>query len=98
MGHSILDVVAFIHSHPDIGLSRELRSMGLIGRNNNRLTIDPRSDMSNKSFYDAYNNALYYTYFPMSGNVWEVRKNATPAYIRNVNSYQRFFWGTLNLY
>jgi hypothetical protein len=40
-------------------------------------------------FYD-------YTYFPNSGNVWEVRSNQIPAFIRNVDNYKRFFWGTLN--
>jgi len=99
MGRLSTDVVAFIHSHMGVSTDRysELYSMGWLHKSRQ---IDPyhNSDARLKSTNSIYQDLYYYTYFPNSGNVWEVRNRQIPAFIRNVNSYQRFFWGTLNLY
>jgi hypothetical protein len=98
MGHSTGNVIAFIHSHMGVPTDSysELYSMGWLS---NSRQIDPyhNSDARLKSTYSTYQELYYYTYFPNSGNVWEVRNRQMPAFIRNVNSYQGFFWGTLNL-
>jgi len=97
MGHSTSSVQAFIHSHPGISRSGELGSMGFRGWvGKNQFAYDQRSDVGYKTNESAYQHALYYTYFPESGNVWNVRSNNIPAFIRNVNTYKGFFWGTLN--
>ena len=99
MGRLSTDVVAFIHSHMGVSTDRysELYSMGWLDKSRQ---IDPyhNSDARLKSTNSIYQDLYYYTYFPNSGNVWEIRNRQIPAFIRNVDSYQRFFWGTLNLY
>ncbi len=96
MGRSTYDVMAFIHSHPGVNSSWELGSMGFYGFSNNTINTRQRTDLYYKSTELAYQTALYYTYFPESGNVWNVRANNIPAFIRNVKNYKGFFWGTLN--
>jgi RHS repeat-associated protein len=97
MGHHTSSVQAFIHSHQGISRSGELGSMGFRGWvGKNQFAYDRSSDVGYKTNELAYQNALYYTYFPESGNVWNVRSNNIPAFIRNVNTYKGFFWGTLN--
>lgn len=44
--------------------------------------------MGYKTNEPAYQNTLYYTYFPKSGNVWNVRNANKPAYIRKVSGYK----------
>ena len=87
--------VAFIHSHWGVSRNRELSSMGFHTKDG-RPFYNRDTDVDYKTNEIAYKNVLYYTYFPESGNVWSVRNNKIPAFIRNVNNYKGFFWGTLN--
>jgi RHS repeat-associated protein len=92
MGYSTRDVIAFMHSHPNINSRNELSSMGWLG--NNRYI--PYSDVGLRTNNDYYKTTLYYTYFPESGNLWNVGSNQQPAFIRNVTDYTRFFFGIFN--
>jgi len=107
MGHSQRSVIAFIHSHPNINTSAkdELKSMGIysVTRTATGYSFSwergiGKSDVSNKTNIAAYQNSLYYTYFPKSGNLWNVRNvnNGIPAFIRNVSSPTGFSFGTIN--
>jgi RHS repeat-associated protein len=95
MGHSGSSVIAFIHSHPNTAYENEKSSMGTktsMGYGN-RYTIT--GDMSVKHSY--YPNSFYYMYSPNSGNLWEVRNQGQePRFIKTVNSYKGFFFGTMN--
>ena len=93
MGHPLESVIAFIHSHPGTSRDGELRSMGFDKFEGNQIHYITESDVGYKTNETAYQNVLYYTYFPESGNVWSVRSANIPAFIRNVNSYKGFFWG-----
>jgi RHS repeat-associated protein len=95
LGHSSSSVVAFIHSHPNVTLSNEISSMGskdYMGYGN-RYTISGDRSIKHKN----YSNSFYYMYSPKSGNLWEVRGNGQePRFIRNVQNYKGFFFGTMN--
>jgi hypothetical protein len=88
--------VAFIHSHWGVPRNWELGSMGWNATLNRINRSNGNNDAILKTDYSIYQALYYYTYFPNSGNVWEVRNNQIPAFIRNVDNYKRFFWGTLN--
>ena len=91
MGHTTKSVIAFVHSHPNANLDRETWSMGW--RDPNRFVLE--SDVGYKTNNEHYRNASYNTYFPKSGNLWNVKVGQKPAFIRNVNTHKGFF-GTFN--
>ena len=91
MGHSTRDVVAFVHSHPGVNSSWELGSMGWVGNGYRRNT-----DVGLKTQNDYYKTTLYYTYIPQTGNLWNVRSNQQPAFIKQISGYQDFWFGIFN--
>jgi len=64
--------------------------------NNNKITYFEGSDIDLKTNRSYYSSAIYYVYFPETGNLWSVRSRSTPAFIRKINNYKDFFFGTMN--
>jgi RHS repeat-associated protein len=105
--------IAFIHSHPGKypNMIGEYSSMGwrLLSDVEADFHGVPRGkavDLMGDS-YNVHNNinsyqsnANYLTYFPHSGNVYQVRGSLHPALIRNIKNHshnpKKLFWGTLN--
>ena len=95
------NVIAFVHSHPDIQYSgyknnfdAEKASMGYYWR------PYTDSDWGQVRYEVQKNNYRYknyrYVYVPKSGRLWRVGYH-DPIYIRNINrNYKRFFFRTLN--
>jgi len=90
MGYKTSSVIAFIHSHPGAGKDWELGSMGFNHIKNDKMNYTKNSDVDYKMNVAAYKNPLYYTYFPISGNLWLVRDRDKPAFIRKVSSSAGF--------
>jgi len=79
------DVVAEIHSHPNIPTSLKEEKGSLLGDSWRRNSLT-KKDV----------DFLYYTYFPNSGRIFSNGKNGA-GYIRDTKGdYKRFFFGTLN--
>ena len=98
MGHSNSSVIAFIHSHPNTPLQEERTSMG---KYYPRVDIPSlggsfRGDTGLK-FY-SFPNTPYYMYSPLSGNIWAVGSHGVQShvFIKQINNYKGFFFGTLN--
>ena len=100
MGFDPKDEIAVIHSHPTEYKTTqgEYGSMGWEGF----ARIWERSDSDNvyRNKHGYRSNANYLTYFPHTGNIYQVRGIYQPALIRNIrnhgNNPNRLFWGTLN--
>ena len=89
------DVIALIHSHPMTGrinptsLDEQVSSMGYCDK-----TLGYRlGDAKNK--LNSLSHASYYTYFPLTKQLWSVGRYR-PAFIRNIKSFSDFFFGTIN--
>ena len=89
------DVIALIHSHPMAGrinptsLDEQVSSMGYCDK-----TLGYRlGDAKNK--LNSLSHASYYTYFPLTKQLWSVGRYR-PAFIRNIKSFSDFFFGTIN--
>ena len=100
MGYEREDEIAFIHSHPS-PLPQTKAEYGSIGWSQYSAP-SYRSDSYNVAHYSerypVYKNS--YVYFPRTGNIYHVRGNPYPAFIRNIKNHKydgmRIFWGTLN--
>ena len=90
------NVVALIHSHPMVtgfsdptSINEQISTMGYLQKSKGIINGDAhikRNDMR-KTFY--------YTYFPRTKQLWVVGINR-PAFIRNIDSFRDFFFGTYN--
>lgn len=96
MGHSARSVIAFIHSHPNSNskFRNMMSSMGWSIVKNGYFNDD--NDVNYKTNQFAYRNTLYYTYFPNSGDLYNVRSAQIPAFIKNIKNYKDFMFGTIN--
>jgi hypothetical protein len=112
MGFSSKYEIAFIHSHPTkyTNTIQEHGSMGweryldieadFMGYSRGALKLrgDSKNVYRNTNNYISYDN--YLTYFPSSGNIYQVRGSQYPAFIRNIQNHNynsnKLFWGTLN--
>ena len=92
--HQDRDVVALIHSHPMIGIlnpssiDSQIESMGYWYNRG-----EFRGDVLNKR--RGFRNAYYYTYFPRTKQLWSVGFYR-PAYIRKIQIFSGFLFGTYN--
>jgi RHS repeat-associated protein len=91
MGYSQQSVVTFIHSHPDVDIKEELSSMGWTPP-----YVFKPSDYYNNTYAPEYSKTTSYVYFPMSNNLWHVRKGKIPSFIKTIKKSSDFFFGTLN--
>ena len=88
-----LDLLSLIHSHPMVNrknptsIKSQKESMGY-----NDL-VSHGDVYRKRSTY--LKNTYYYTYFPKSKQLWSV-EFYEPCFIRNITSYKRLFFGTLN--
>ncbi|MBO5193261.1 MAG: hypothetical protein J6B62_00030, partial [Bacteroidales bacterium] len=91
---------ASVHSHPGniFGAAKELESMGFIREDRIHARTINGSDWSNVRD-DVHENGkqtrMNYVYFQKSHNLYHVEYNK-PRYIRNINNYKKFYFGTLN--
>ena len=113
MGFSNQSEIAFIHSHPSkyTNTTQEYGSMGWrilsnveadfrdVKRGSLGISGDSQNVKDN-SIINYPSNANYLTYFPYTGNIYQVRGAPHPAFIRNIknhnNNPKTLFWGILN--
>jgi len=113
MGFSDQSEIAFIHSHPSkyTNTTQEYGSMGWRILSNveadfrdvkrGSLGISGYSqNVKDNSIINYPSNANYLTYFPYTGNIYQVKGAPHPAFIRNIRNHnynpKTLFWGVLN--
>ena len=88
---------ASVHSHPGIGISEkaELNSMGYrIEKGQKKASGDWKNVVVDFK-KNGKQTRMNYVYFPNSSHLYHVEPRI-PRYIRNVNNYRNFYFGTLN--
>ena len=88
---------ASVHSHPGVDISEkaELNSMGYrIEKGQKKASGDWKNVVIDFK-KNGKQTRMNYVYFPNSSHLYHVEPR-TPRYIRNVNKYKRFYFGTLN--
>ena len=85
-----------MHSHPNVTptFDEEFKSMGWDINKGMAMQV---SDAGYKMLGTAFDNTLYYTYFPKSRRLWLIEKYYKPSFIKgNISSYRSFLFGTIN--